>query len=73
MLRRALEGAWMLRLLALLLAGINALVFEFRTRGSIATWDAERFPPFQIRIAGLAGIILWICVITAGRTMACNF
>jgi hypothetical protein len=62
-----------LKLLALLLAGMNALIFEFRTRRTIAAWDADPVPPLQVRLAGGAGIMLWICVIAAGRTMAYNF
>jgi hypothetical protein len=62
-----------IKILALLLAGLNALIFEFKTRRTIASWDADRVPPLRARMAGLAGMILWTCVITAGRTMAYNF
>jgi hypothetical protein len=62
-----------LKLLALLLAGINAVVFELRTRRTIATWDADVVPPLPVRLAGIFGMILWAGVIAAGRTMAYNF
>ncbi len=62
-----------LKVLALLLAGINALIFELRTRRSIADWDTDGVPPLKVRLAGIFGMVLWASVIAAGRTMAYNF
>ncbi len=62
-----------IKVLLLLLAGVNALVFELTLRRSIATWDTAETPPFRARLAGVLGIILWAGVIAAGRTMAYNF
>lgn len=62
-----------IKLLALMFAGINALLFEFRTRRSITSWDADPVPPLRVRAAGYTGMFLWACVIAAGRTMAYNF
>ncbi len=62
-----------LKLFFLLLAGINALVFELTMRRTIHSWDADPVPPFRARLAGISGMILWAGVIAAGRTMAYNF
>lgn len=62
-----------IKLALLVLAAINALVFELRLRRSITTWDTQETPPFRVRLAGLLGIVLWAGVIAAGRTMAYNF
>lgn len=62
-----------IKVVALFLAGLNALYFEFRTRRTIAAWDSDPVPPFRARMAGFAGMLLWACVIAAGRTMAYNF
>jgi hypothetical protein len=62
-----------IKILLLLLAAINALVFELTLRRSIVTWDTAENPPFRARLAGLLGIVLWAGVIAAGRTMAYNF
>jgi len=62
-----------IKLALLLLAGINALVFELTLRRTVATWDNDETPPFRARLAGVLGIILWAGVIAAGRTMAYNF
>ena len=62
-----------LKILFLLLAGINALVFELTMRRTVHAWDADPVPPFRARLAGISGMILWASVIAAGRTMAYNF
>jgi hypothetical protein len=62
-----------IKLALLVLAGINALVFELTLRRSIVDWDTAEKPPFRARLAGVLGIILWAGVIAAGRTMAYNF
>jgi hypothetical protein len=45
-------------LLALLFAGMNALIFEFSTRQTISAWEADLIPPPQVRLNGGAGIII---------------
>lgn len=62
-----------IKLALLLLAGINALVFELTLRRSVAEWDTAETPPFRARLAGFLGLVLWAGVIVAGRTMAYNF
>jgi len=57
----------------ILLAGLNAGYFEFVTSRSIQVWDSDPIPPLKVRIAGLASLILWIAIITTGRTMAYSF
>jgi hypothetical protein len=57
----------------ILLAGLNAVYFEFVTHRGIAAWDNERMPPLSARFAGLASLILWTGVIITGRTMAYSF
>jgi hypothetical protein len=62
-----------IKMLLLVLAGINALIFEMTLRRSITTWDTAEKPPAGARIAGILGIVIWAGVIAAGRTMAYNF
>src|SRR5581483_5694437 len=56
------------KLVMLLLAGINALAFEYTSRPSIAQWDASPRPPLQARMAGWISLLLWAGIIAAGRT-----
>lgn len=61
------------KIVLLILAGINALVFEYSSRPSLAEWDTAAVPPPQARLAGWLSIILWAGIIAAGRTMAYTF
>jgi len=59
-----------LKMVALVLAGANALVFHFVTQRNSAEWDAAPRPPASARLAGAASIVLWIAVMLAGRMMS---
>jgi len=61
-----------IKLALMLLAGINALVFELTLRRHVRDWDSEIIPPLRARLAGYLAITLWAGVICAGRTMAYN-
>src|SRR5262249_30383513 len=54
---------------AMLLAGINALVFHFVTERRIGEWDAGG-TAVGSRIAGGISVGVWTTVIIAGRMMA---
>ena len=58
------------KMAALLLAGVNALVYHTVTERRIAEWDSAVRPPSPARLAGLLSIALWIVVIMAGRMVA---
>jgi len=57
----------------LILAGVNALIFELTLRKRLSSWDSAPVPPLRMRLTGIFGIVLWAGVICAGRTMAYNF
>jgi hypothetical protein len=58
--------AFRLKMLTLLAAGINMLIFQFLTMRSVARWDQAR-PPGAARAAAVLSIALWITVIFLGR------
>jgi hypothetical protein len=62
-----------IKLVLLLLAGVNALVFQLTVYRSMATWDKAEVTPLQARLTGGLSLALWIGIIAAGRTMAYNF
>ena len=66
------SGFFRVKVLFLVLATINAGIFEFRTKKSIEDWDKYPIPPVQARMAGLISIISWAAVIIAGRATAYN-
>ncbi len=59
-----------IKMAALLLAGVNALVYHTVTERQIAQWDRLPRPPSPARLAGLMSIVLWAIVIMAGRMVA---
>ena len=56
-----------IKMAALLLAGLNALIFHLLTQRTIADWDAAPVPPIGARLAGVVSIVLWVVIIGAGR------
>jgi hypothetical protein len=54
------------KMVLLLLAGVNMLVFHRLTSRSIAGWDRS-VPPTQARVAGGLSLLLWFGVISLGR------
>ena len=59
-----------IKIAAMLLAGVNALMFHYSTERRIARWNEAARPPLPARMAGLASILLWAVVIMAGRMMS---
>ena len=55
------------KLVALILAGANALAFHVLTHRSSAEWDDALRPPLRVRVAGVASLALWATVIQIGR------
>ena len=58
-----------LKMSAILLGGINALVFHFLTERQLAGWDQGNTPR-SARLAGAISISVWTFAILMGRMMA---
>ena len=67
-----LSGFFRAKVLFLILAGVNAAIFEFTTKKSIEDWDKYPIPPPKARMTGLVSILSWTAVIVAGRATAYN-
>ena len=59
-----------MKLIALLVAGLNALVYHTNVERRIALWDRLPTPPLPARMAGIIWIVTWATVILAGRMMS---
>jgi hypothetical protein len=59
--------AFWLKMGAIVLAGINMLVFERVTAKSMPSWDRGAVPPPAARTAAVVSIVLWLAVIVFGR------
>jgi hypothetical protein len=59
--------AFRFKMLAILLAGINMLVFQFITLRSVNAWDRNAPTPGAAKLAGLISILIWTTVVVLGR------
>jgi hypothetical protein len=66
------SGFFRAKVVFLVLAGLNAGIFELSTKRTIEDWDKYPIPPVKARMAGLVSIISWAAVIIAGRATAYN-
>jgi hypothetical protein len=64
------NGAFRLKMGLILLAGINALVFQTTVYKTVDKWDLWPRPPIGARLAGVFSLVLWVGVIFAGRWIA---
>ena len=56
-----------MKMLLLVIAGINMLVFHLVTYRGIGAWDDSPRPPLPVRLAGATSLLLWIGVVVFGR------
>jgi hypothetical protein len=55
-----------IKMVLMLLAGLNMLFFQLVTYKGVAAWDMGR-PPGRARMAGTMSLVLWCGVIASGR------
>ena len=55
------------KLVLLVLAGLNMLVFQFGARRALATWDAAAVTPRAAQLAAAVSLVIWTLVVGAGR------
>ena len=68
------SDVFVLKLLLIMAAGLNAALFHTITFRTADVWDSEEMrrlpPPPSARLAGAASLLLWIGVIACGRLLA---
>lgn len=62
-----------IKVVLLLLAGLNVWVFHWRVERKVADWDIDPIPPTGARAAAVFSIVLWACIVVAGRMIAYNW
>ncbi|HTD73514.1 MAG TPA: DUF6644 family protein [Steroidobacteraceae bacterium] len=55
-----------LKMMCLLLAGTNMVLFHWLGVRRLATWDRQQ-PPWSAKLAGGASLLLWTTIVAAGR------
>jgi hypothetical protein len=61
--------AFRFKMLAILFAGINMLVFQFITYRGVAAWDRDVPTPRAAKLAGALSILIWTTVVVLGRVI----
>ena len=61
------------KVILLIVAGINVWVFHSTIWLRVAEWDRDPVTPKSARFAGAASLVLWVCIIFAGRMIAYNW
>lgn len=61
------------KMLMLVLAGVNVLIFHSGVYRRVEKWDLAAVPPRRARVAGALSLVLWIGVVLAGRMIAYNW
>jgi hypothetical protein len=59
-----------IKLVLLLLAGLNPLIFHSTVYRNVATWSESRVTPARAKLAGAFSLTLWSTIIVAGRAIA---
>ncbi len=71
---RTYHSVWFrLKLILLVLAGLNAWWFHIRTERTIEAWDTTREIPRRARMAGAVSLVLWAAIVIVGRMIAYNW
>lgn len=71
---RSYHSVWFrVKMVMLVLAGLNAWVFHARIWRSVTTWDLDPVTPKAARVAGAASLVLWAGIIVTGRMIAYNW
>src|SRR5246127_3177587 len=62
-----------IKMLLLLVAGMNAWIFHSKVYRGVESWGLDSVPPAAARMAGALSLILWIAIIMSGRMIAYNW
>lgn len=62
-----------LKVIMLILAGLNVWYFHTGIYKKVATWDRDAKPPAKARFAGAVSLSLWALIVIAGRFIAYNW
>ena len=68
---RTTQSVWFrIKVVLLVAAGINALLFRNAMKRSVDSWDTDSLPPARIRWGAGISIGLWVGVVSTGRMIA---
>jgi hypothetical protein len=59
-----------IKMLMLLLAGLNVWLFNATVGRKIAEWDIDSETPASAKAAAVVSLVLWVAIVAAGRAIA---
>jgi len=59
--------AFRVKVVCLILAGLNVLLFHSTVFRSVSEWDHATVAPARARMAGAVSLLLWVTILAAGR------
>jgi hypothetical protein len=62
--------AFRIKMVMLVLAGLNALIFHQTVYRRVTSWDDAPATPVGAKLAGCCSILLWFGIVAAGRWIA---
>ena len=62
-----------IKVVLMMMAGVNALAFHRTTYLTVARWDIDPVLPVGAKVAGAVGLTLWAAVVISGRLIAYNW
>ena len=62
-----------IKMVLMVLTGLNALLFHFTIYKRVASWDNAPSPPLRAKVAGVLSLVLWSGVVICGRMQAYNW
>lgn len=72
-LKAAANIFFRIKMIMILLAGVNALLYHLTIHRRVISWDNAPMPPPRARVAGLFSMLLWCGVVICGRLQAYNW
>ena len=65
--RYTINIAFQLKMLLVVLAGLNALYYQLKIHPRIANWDESVAIPTDVKVVGALSLVLWFGVLSYGR------
>jgi hypothetical protein len=69
-LRFFYNPSFRIKMLLIVLAGLNAFLFQVTAFRSLQRWDLNADTPRGAKIAGFCSLVLWFGIVAAGRWIA---
>ena len=71
--RTYLNVFFRIKVVLLILAGLNVQIFYATIYRRVAEWDDNETPPLRAKLAGAISLVLWAGIVVAGRMIAYNW